>query len=336
MKILVFGAGVLGSLYAARLKDAGNDVTLVARGQRYQDLSEHGIVLEYFGSDKRTATEVRLVKAMPEDEHYDVCLVLVRKTQLEPALEALKVNTKIPAFLFMVNNAEGPQAMIDAVGRERVMLGFASAGGERSGHVVRVMEAPGKGVVIGELDGTKSERLKQLMAAFEAAGLPVETPKNMDAWLRYHVALILPLALGLYMAGSCNYRLALHKPLLKKALRGVFEGIKAVRAHGFPFEPPALGWMRLSPDFMFMRPMFRKLLASELMDIGGTRHALSARDEMKALADELLALARSAGMKTPVLDDLYRYVDPKVPPPVTLCLQREELCPRCSSEGSQI
>ena len=34
MRVLVYGAGVLGSQYAVRLQDAGHDVTLVARGDR--------------------------------------------------------------------------------------------------------------------------------------------------------------------------------------------------------------------------------------------------------------------------------------------------------------
>ena len=34
VKVLVYGAGVIGTLYAARLQDGGNRVTVVARGQR--------------------------------------------------------------------------------------------------------------------------------------------------------------------------------------------------------------------------------------------------------------------------------------------------------------
>lgn len=46
MNILMYGAGVLGSLYAARLQEADQHVSLLARGQRFQDLRDHGIVLE--------------------------------------------------------------------------------------------------------------------------------------------------------------------------------------------------------------------------------------------------------------------------------------------------
>jgi ketopantoate reductase len=53
MKTLIFGAGPLGSLYAARLHEAGQDVTLLARRQRLTDLHEHGVVLEYAHSGRR-------------------------------------------------------------------------------------------------------------------------------------------------------------------------------------------------------------------------------------------------------------------------------------------
>ncbi len=46
MKTLIFGAGPTGSLYAARLFEAGHDITLLDRGQRLEDLRTHGVALE--------------------------------------------------------------------------------------------------------------------------------------------------------------------------------------------------------------------------------------------------------------------------------------------------
>jgi ketopantoate reductase len=46
MRILVVGAGVIGSVYAGRLLEAGHSVTLCARGRRFNELHEGGLILE--------------------------------------------------------------------------------------------------------------------------------------------------------------------------------------------------------------------------------------------------------------------------------------------------
>jgi 2-dehydropantoate 2-reductase len=303
LRVLVFGAGVLGSFYAARLAGAGHDVTVVARGRRYRDLVRHGIVLEFFDTKERTTSPVRVVDRMPDEERFDVCLVLVRKTQLAEALPVLATGTGVAAFLFMVNNAEGPQAMIDAVGRGRVLLGFANAGGERDGHLVRVMEAQRKGVTLGELAGVRSERLERIAAAFRQAGFRVEISADMDAWLRYHVALVGPFANALYAAGADNVALANDPPTVRLALRAVREAIGVVRAHGLAVEPRSLRLLTWLPDAVLV-PLLRRKIASPIMDIGGVRHAVAARDEMAALNEELFALARAAGIDTPAMTEL--------------------------------
>ena len=139
MKILVYGAGVLGSIYAARLQDAGNDVTLVARGQRLADILQHGIILEDYATGKRTITPVKVIEEMSPEEAYDLALVIVRKNQLDPVLDKLAVAPLIPDILFLFNNAAGPGEMIRAVGRERVLLGFPGGGGMRDGPVICYM-----------------------------------------------------------------------------------------------------------------------------------------------------------------------------------------------------
>lgn len=48
MRVLIIGAGVIGSFNAARLKQAGVDTVLLARGRRLDDLREHGVVLEHY------------------------------------------------------------------------------------------------------------------------------------------------------------------------------------------------------------------------------------------------------------------------------------------------
>jgi 2-dehydropantoate 2-reductase len=45
MHIVILGAGALGTVLSAHLTRAGEDVTLIARGQRAAYLQEHGAII---------------------------------------------------------------------------------------------------------------------------------------------------------------------------------------------------------------------------------------------------------------------------------------------------
>src|SRR5215468_1196736 len=105
MNILVYGAGVLGSLYAARLQEAGQIVSLLARGQRFQDLREHGIVLADVLTGQATTTHVNVVDQLGPEDRYDLAVVVMGKHQVAAILPQLAANKQLPTVLFLHNNA---------------------------------------------------------------------------------------------------------------------------------------------------------------------------------------------------------------------------------------
>ncbi len=58
MKILIFGAGTLGTLMATRLYEAGQNVTLLARGRRFEDLKKYGAVIKIEGTNTEEVERV--------------------------------------------------------------------------------------------------------------------------------------------------------------------------------------------------------------------------------------------------------------------------------------
>jgi 2-dehydropantoate 2-reductase len=121
---------------------------------------------------------------------YDLIVVLVRNNQVEGMLPALAANTTTPNILFMVNNPSGFERWAQVVGRERLLVGFAGAGGTRQGSSVHYTIVPGlfQPTTFGEPDGRITPRLQRVAATFHSAGFPVAVSRNMDAWLktRYH------------------------------------------------------------------------------------------------------------------------------------------------------
>ena len=95
-QILVYGTGPLGSLFAARLQQGGNEVSILARGQRLADLREHGIVLVDVLTDVQTVTRVKVVDRLAPEDAYDLVLVIMRKNHALQILPVLAANQHTP------------------------------------------------------------------------------------------------------------------------------------------------------------------------------------------------------------------------------------------------
>jgi len=309
MRILIYGAGVLGSLYAARLKEAGNDVVLLARGRRLAELRAHDTVLVDEATGRQSVTRVDLTERLDPADAYDLAVVVMRKNQVADILPAVAANNVIPTVLFMVNNAAGPAAWVDALGRERVVLGFPGAGGAREGHVVRylVTSRQMQTTTFGELDGQVSPRLQAIAEAFSMAGFPVAISPNMDAWQRTHVALVVPVANALLIKGGDNYALAKSPDTLRLMVQSVREGFRCLQELGIAITPFKTRLIAAIP-MPILIPLLRLAFGTRRAELVMARHTRNATDEIKELSDELMALAQASGMATPALERLHSAV----------------------------
>jgi 2-dehydropantoate 2-reductase len=202
VKILVYGAGVIGTLYAAKLREGGHHVTVVARGPRLTDIRRYGLALEDVVSNGRSTTKVDTTERLGPNDPYDIALIAVRRDQVASVLPELTANHSIPTLIFMLNNPAGPNDLAQALGRERVLLGFPGAGGTRDGHIVRYAMIAQQPTTLGELDGQRTARLHKLVEIFRQSGFPTTTSRDMDAWLKAHAFFVTAVSGAIYMAGG--------------------------------------------------------------------------------------------------------------------------------------
>ena len=92
MKILVYGAGVLGCNLARDLFRAGKDVTLLARGNWGEEIQKNGLRIKDNFSPRVSVSRVPVVGELKPEDTYDVIFVVVRYTQLETVLDTLRAN----------------------------------------------------------------------------------------------------------------------------------------------------------------------------------------------------------------------------------------------------
>ena len=77
MRILIFGAGVIGSLYGALLAEAGHDVSVYARGLRLESLKRDGLQYKYKGKIKTAS--IKVLSTIEPDDRYDFIFLTVRE-----------------------------------------------------------------------------------------------------------------------------------------------------------------------------------------------------------------------------------------------------------------
>lgn len=230
-RILVIGAGVNGSICAVGLCKAGFEVAVLARGKRYEELMNQGIVIEDPFKKTRSITKVPVIHTLDPEDCYEYILVVIRKNQVPELLPVLAQN-RSTNIVFMINNPSGPEIYTDALGKERVLLGFVFGGGKRDGSVIRAIGGVGTSIgatPFGEIDGRITPRLTRLIGILRQAGFRAKRSTRISDYLATHAALVAPLAQLLIQYGCDNYSLARSSAdlgLLVDAMREVLQVLR--------------------------------------------------------------------------------------------------------------
>lgn len=306
MRILVYGAGVIGSIFAGKLAASRQDVTVLARGKRFEELRSNGIELSAHGVHRNEIIPVNVIDHLEPDDFFDYIIVAMQRTQVDSVLSILSQNCS-RNIVFVVNTAAGYDQWVQAVGRERLMLGFPSAGGERAdGKVVYFV---GKGIVrafqtttFGAYGGRKTERVRWLINAFRRAGIPSVFCSDMDAWQKTHVAMVTSIGNALYQFDCDNYRLGRSYDSVKLMVHGIKEGLAVLKKLGIKTKPAKLWYMKL-PAWM-TAGVFKMVMGTKLAETALAKHCVVAKPEMLCLQTEFDSLIEQSQLQTPAIDRL--------------------------------
>ncbi|MFD1906916.1 ketopantoate reductase family protein [Paenibacillus rhizoplanae] len=92
MRVLVMGAGVIGSYLAHVLVRGGNEVTVLARTKRAGQLQKDGLVLRHYFQRKTTVDQVKVISGLRRDDVYDLIFVVMKYNDFPAVLPALADN----------------------------------------------------------------------------------------------------------------------------------------------------------------------------------------------------------------------------------------------------
>jgi 2-dehydropantoate 2-reductase len=277
----------------------GLDAKVLARGKRYDEIKEEGIIIEDPFSHKRSVTKVPVINCLEPKDIYDFILVIVRKNQIADLLPVLAQN-KSPNIVFMGNNLSGPNEFTKVIDKKRIMLGMVVARGKRDGDIIRAMVSTPMPSPFGEMDGTITPRLKRLVKILRSAGIKATASTNMiDIQMTHAIGVAL---IGkLTMKYNCDLaRLARSTEDLKLFVDSGCEAHQVLCALGHKIVPFAENASQFIPSILQVAG-WRALLNSKLGEVGLAYHVSQAPDEMIQLRNELGDLVNKAGLPVPAI-----------------------------------
>ncbi len=236
-------------------------------------------------------TDINLVDKLNKEDLYDVILVIMQRQQVSQILPIIKENIS-PIVIFTGNNPSGATEYLNSIEKSRIILGFGGPGGYREEYKIIAAYVDDAILYVGELDGKKSDRLKNIERVFTNSGIKVDISENIDAWLKTHMALISPLAMGGYAAKKRNKTLGTDKELINLALQGFREFINTLKELGFPILPKKFKLLTKIP-LSLVRKKLLNLLNSDFGRIALSGHASAAKNEMKRLTDDMFEIVKN-------------------------------------------
>ncbi|MGH2536378.1 MAG: ketopantoate reductase family protein [Candidatus Promineifilaceae bacterium] len=168
MRILIFGAGAVGSYLAGRLAQAGHPVSLVARGPAAEAILNNGLTLVE-GDLRQLTTPVAfnsLRQAVAEDPGYEVVLLAMKAYDVEAAVnELVAFYPSAPLLVSLQNGVGVEELLIEEFGAGRVLAAALTTPLSHETYQSVVVERSDRGLALAPAaPGQKIERWVELFA----------------------------------------------------------------------------------------------------------------------------------------------------------------------------
>ena len=303
-KILIYGAGVIGSIYAGHLSLAGYDVTLLARNARLKELEMHGLRIKNNKEAAEKVIKIRTVSELKPDAIYDFIFVTLHQEQVKNILPALREN-KSATVVFMVNTCEGYAEWTAALGAHKVLPAFPGAGGKLEQGLLQyqITSKAVQPTTIGEVNGVNSPRLAALAEILEKSGFPVEICSNMDAWQKTHVAMMCPLVNVIFYDGGDNYSASQNPKALQQMVLALKEAFHFIQQSGIGIVPSKLSFLAWCPSWI-LKLLLKKAYNTKWAETVISKPALAAPHDYEMLTASFIKMAVAKGFELPAFKKL--------------------------------
>ncbi|WP_298287799.1 2-dehydropantoate 2-reductase [uncultured Lutibacter sp.] len=187
MNIVIYGTGGVGGYFGARLEQAGNNVTFIARGKHLQTIQQHGLQLKSIKGNY-LVHPANAVDSISKVKDIDLILIGVKTWQLQEVAKEIKPHLgKNTMVIPLLNGVENQNILCSVIDKKHVLGGLCKIVSmiEDYGVVNHVSYEPT--IVFGELDNKKTKRALKLEELFLMAGFKTTLTEDIqtEIWTKF-------------------------------------------------------------------------------------------------------------------------------------------------------
>jgi len=305
MKILIVGAGIIGTIYGWAFAEAGHEVTHLVRPGRaanYQD----GFKIDMYDVRKGHKKDfigyypICVTETVNPTDGYELVIVPTKHYHLLETLEKLVPQTGNADYWLLTQNWDGTEAVNAILSPSRYVYGDAKAGGKFEGNTLIATLAS---VDIGQVDGRHDTCLNKVLALCKSAQVEVTIQENILHYLWVQYAITGGLWPALVKAGSLEAVFA-NQQVGAQGVRAVRECLEVLTRRGVDLKkyPETKMYQNTAPLGLWiaglvLKAMFRfnKLVQRSSL------HGLDDAREVKAFYYDLLNTGRKLGVDMPAM-----------------------------------
>lgn len=187
MKIVVYGIGGVGGYFGGKIAQTSNEVVFIARGEHLKKIRENGLKVKSIDGDF-VAKPSMVTDNATDAGKADLIIVGTKSWQVEDTAKNIKSllheNTLV---LPLQNGAENEAKLMNVIDKKHVLAGLC--------RIYSKVDAPGvinhfahpPEIVFGEMDNSKSERIKEVDKVFKSAGFISTIPEDIhvEIWNKF-------------------------------------------------------------------------------------------------------------------------------------------------------
>lgn len=171
MNIVIYGTGGVGGYFGARLAQAGNNVTFIARGKHLATIQKNGLKLISPKGDC-LIYPANVTDSIAQINNIDLVLVCVKTWQLKDV--AKKINKNInekTVVISLLNGVENQDILISEINKKHIIGGLCKVISKVKDFGVIHHISYDPTIIFGELNHEKSQRAIKIEQVLKNAGI---------------------------------------------------------------------------------------------------------------------------------------------------------------------